>query len=145
MVCLHGAKIEAITERVENIVGLGKGGSVLVHVGTNNAEREGTTAIVRKYRKLVRALKQTRVEQEILSEILPIIGRRGHRYRNCRGWQLTCQYRSYVGKRKFVDLWESFVERADMYMKDGLHLSGKGVAVFADGLTAAVDITQFFW
>ena len=39
----------------------------------------------------------------------------------------------------FVDLWVSFVGRADMYMKDGLHLSGKGAAVFADGLTAAVD------
>ena len=34
VVCLPGAKIEAIIERVENIVGLGKGGSVLVHVGT---------------------------------------------------------------------------------------------------------------
>ena len=28
VVCLPGAKIEAITERVENIVGSGKGGSV---------------------------------------------------------------------------------------------------------------------
>ena len=26
-----------------------------------------------------------------------------------------------------------------MYMKDGLYLSGKGAAVFADGLSAAVD------
>ena len=26
----------------------------------------------------------------------------------------------------FVDLWGRFVGRADMYMKDGLHLSGKG-------------------
>ena len=26
-----------------------------------------------------------------------------------------------------------------MYMKDGLHLSGKGAAVFADKLSAAVD------
>ena len=77
VVCLPGAKIEAITERVENIVGSGKGGSVLVHVGTNNVEREGTTAIVRKYRKLTRTLKQTRVEQVILSGILPVIGRRG--------------------------------------------------------------------
>ena len=57
--CLSGAKIEAITERVENIVGSGKGGSVLVHVGTNNVQREGTTAIVRKYRYLVRTLKQS--------------------------------------------------------------------------------------
>ena len=69
VVCLPGAKIEAITERVENIVGSGKGGSVLVHVGTNNVEREGTTAIVRQYRQLVRTLKQTRVEQVILSGI----------------------------------------------------------------------------
>ena len=102
VVCLPGAKIEAITERVENIVGSGKGGSVLVHVGMNNVEREGATAIVRKYNNLVRTLKQTRVEQVILSGILPVIGSRGHRYRNCRGWQLTCQSRSYVGKRKFV-------------------------------------------
>ena len=104
VVCLPGAKIEAITERVKNIVGSGKGGSVLVHVGTNNVEREGTTAIVRKYRQLVRTLKQTRVEQVILSGILPVMGRRGHKYRNCRGWQLTCYSRSYVGKRK-LDLW----------------------------------------
>ena len=38
-----------------------------------------------------------------------------------------------------VDLWGSFVGRADMYMKDGLHLNGKGAAVFVGGLTAAVD------
>ena len=48
VVCLPGDKIEAIIERVQNIVGSGKGGSVLVHVGTNNVETEGTTAIVKK-------------------------------------------------------------------------------------------------
>ena len=31
VVCLPGAKIEAATQRVENIMGSGKGGSVLVH------------------------------------------------------------------------------------------------------------------
>ena len=39
---------------------------------------------------------------------------------------------------EFVDLWGCFVGRADMYMRDGLQLSGKGVAVFADELLAAV-------
>ena len=29
--------------------------------------------------------------------------------------------------------------RADMYLKDGLHLSGKRAAVFADELSAAVE------
>ena len=78
VVCLPGAKIQAITERVENIVGAGKVGSVLVHVGTNN-ERQGITAT---YRNLVRTQKQTQVERVKLSRILPVIGRRGHRYRN---------------------------------------------------------------
>ena len=141
VVCLPGAKIEAITERVKNIVGSGKGGSVLVHVGTNNVEREGTTAIVRKYRQLVRTLKQTRVEQVILSGILPVIGRRGHKYRNCRGMAINMLVQKLCREEEvgFVDLWGSFVGRADMYMKDGLHLNGKGAAVFADKLSAAVD------
>ena len=105
---------------------------------TNNVEREGTTAIVRKYRQLVRTLKQTRVEQVILSGILPVMGRRGHKYRNCRGMAINMLVQKLWRKRK-VDLWGSFVGRADMYMKDGLHLSGKGAAVFADKLSAAVD------
>ena len=141
VVCLPGAKIEAITERVKNIVGSGKGGSVLVHVGTNNVEREGTTAIVKKYRQLVRTLKQTRVEQVILSGILPVMGRWGHKYRNCRGMAINMLVQRLCREEEvgFVDLWGSFVGRADMYMKDGLHLSGKGAAVFADKLSAAVD------
>ena len=128
VICLPGAKIEVITERVENVVGSGKGGSVLAHVGTNNVEGEDTTAIVRKYRNLVRTLKQTRVEQVILSGILPVIGRRGHIYRNCRGMAINMLVEKLCREEEvgFVDLWGSFVGRADMYMKDGLHLSGWG-------------------
>ena len=128
VVCLPGAKIEAITERIKNIVGSGKGASVLVHVGKNNVE--STTAIVRKYRQLVRTLKQMRVEQVILSGILPLMGRRGHKYRNCRGMAINMLVQKLCREEEvgFVDLWGSFVGRADMYMKDGLHLSGKGAA-----------------
>ena len=48
VVCLPGTTIEHVTERVEKIMGRGNGGSILVHVGTNNADKEGTTAIVEK-------------------------------------------------------------------------------------------------
>ena len=106
VVCLPGAKIEAITERVENIVGSEKGGSVLVHVVTHNVEREGTTAIVRKYRNLVRLLQQTRVEQVILSRIIPLIGRMVHKYRNCRGmaFNMLVEKRCREEEFGFVDL-----------------------------------------
>ena len=36
VVCLPGARIEHVTERVETIMGRGKGGTILVHIGTNN-------------------------------------------------------------------------------------------------------------
>ena len=31
----------------------------------------------------------------------------------------------------FVDLWDSFVGKGEMYSRYGLHLSGKGAVVFA--------------
>ena len=40
---------------MEKSLGPGKGGSILVQVEANKAEREGTIAIVRKYRQLVRS------------------------------------------------------------------------------------------
>ena len=39
---------------------------------------------------------------------------------------------------EYVDLWDSFVGKEEMYVRDGLHLSGKGAAVFAEGLSGAV-------
>ena len=38
-----------------------------------------------------------------------------------------------------MDLWGCFVGRAYTHMRVGLHLSGKGVAVFVDELSAAFD------
>ena len=38
----------------------------------------------------------------------------------------------------YVHLWDSFVRKEEMYVRDGLHLSGKGAAVFAEGLSGAV-------
>ena len=84
VVCLPGARIEHVTERVEKIMGRGKGGTILVHIGTNNADKEGTTAIVDKYRKLLKKTKEARVEQIILSGIQPVFGNRIDGYRNSK-------------------------------------------------------------
>ena len=48
VVCLPGARIEHITERVQRTMGRGNGGTIIVHIGTINADKEGTTAIVKK-------------------------------------------------------------------------------------------------
>ena len=140
VVCFPGARIEHVTERVEKIVGRGKGGTILVHVGTNNTDKEGTTAIVEKYRKLLKKTKQARLGQIILSGILPVCGNRIQGYRNSMRMAVNgmverlCQEED-VG---YVDMWDSFVGNEELYFRDGLHLSGKGAAVLAEGLSGAV-------
>ena len=104
-VCLPGAKIEVVTERVGQVMGNGYGGSILVHVSTNNAEKEGTTAIIEKYRKLVCTLKGVRVGQIVLSGILPTMGSRGKYYkenttRTVEEWTSTHYYISYVWRKE---------------------------------------------
>ena len=140
VVCLPGARIEHVTERVENIMGRGKGGTILVHIGTNNADKEGTTAIVDKYRKLLKKTKEARVEQIILSGILPVFGNKIDGYRNSKRMAINGMVKRLCKEEEvgYVDMWDSFVGKEEMYMRDGLHLSGKGAAVFAEGLSGAV-------
>ena len=140
VVCLPGARIEHVTERVEKIVGRGNGGTILVHVGTNNTDKEGTTAIVEKYRKLLKKTKQARLGQIILSGILPVCGNRIQGYRNSKRVAVNGMVERLCKEEEvgYVDMWDSFVGNEELYFRDGLHLSGKGAAVLAEGLSGAV-------
>ena len=114
-VCLPGAKIEDIAAKVGQVMGGGTGGAVFVHVGTNNAEKEETSAIVGKYRKLIKTLKEARVGQFVLSGILPIMGGKGEEYRNCRRMAINTQVHKVCMEEgiRFVDMWLNFVGRDD--------------------------------
>ena len=145
VVCLPGARIEHVTERVEKIVGRGNGGTILVHVGTNNTDKEGTTAIVEKYRKLLKKTKQARLGQIILSGILPVFGNRIQGYRNSKRMAVNGMVERLCKEEEvgYVDMWDSFVGNEELYFRDGLHLSGKGAAVLAEGLSGAVATYVF--
>ena len=129
VVCLPGGKLEHVTERVQRITGRGNGGNLLVHIGSNNIDKEGTTAIVKKYRNLLKKTKETRVGQIILSGILSVFGTRIQRYRNLRRMAVNGMVEQLCREEEvgFVDLWDSFVGKKEMYSRDGLHLSGKGL------------------
>ena len=137
-VCLPGGKIEDIAEKAGQVMGSGTGCAVLVHVGTNNAEKEGTSAIVGKYRRLIKTLKEAQVGQIVLSGILPIMGGMSEEYRRMAintQVQKVCMEEG-VG---FVDMRLNFVGRDDFFMKDGLHLTGKGAAVLGCEFVRVVD------
>ena len=140
VVCLPGSRIEHVTERVEKIMGREKGGTILVHVGTNNADKEGRTAIANKYRNLLKKTKETRVGQIILSGILPVFGNRKDGYRNLKRMAINGMMKRLCEEEDvgYVDPWDCFVGKEEMYARDGLHLSGKGAAAFAERLSGAV-------
>ena len=116
VVCLPGARIEHVTERVENVLGHSQGEPILVHVWKNNAERDGTTMIVKTYRELVKTLKKTRVEQIILSGILPVMRGRGATYRSCKRMAINALLEQIGEEAGFVDMWVYFVwERRHVY------------------------------
>ena len=94
VVCLPGSRIEHVTERVGNVLG-----------------------------------------------ILPVMGGRGLAYRNCKRMAINVLVEQMCEEEGvgFVDLWGYFVGKEDMYMRDGLHLSGKGAAVFSENLLRSMD------
>ena len=84
-----------------------------------------------------------RVGQIILSGILPVFALFGNRidgYRNSKRMAINGMVKRLCKEEDvgYVDLWDSFVGKEEMYARDGLHLSGKGAAVFAEGLSGAV-------
>ena len=116
------------------------GGSILVHVRTNNADREGTIRIVQRYRQLERKLKKTVVDQIILSEILPVMGGRGTTYRICKRMAINALTEQMCEEGvRFIDLWGYFVGKEDTYVRDCLHLSGNGSALFSENLVRTMD------
>ena len=138
-VCLPGAMVDDVRMRVGQVMGPGTGGSICVHVGTNDADKEGTTAIVGKFRALVRELKARRVGTIWISGILPVMGgRKG--YRNCRRMSINSQLDGMCRQEKvgFVDLWATFAGRPDLYRKDGLHMTDRGAEVLGAGLARAM-------
>ena len=90
----------------------------MVHVGTNNADKEGTTAIVDKYRNLPKKTKEARVGQIILSGILPVFGNRIDGYINSKRMAINGMMKRICKEEDVgcVDLWDSFVGKEDMYV-----------------------------
>ena len=84
--------------------------------------------------------KQARLGQIILSGILPVCGNRIQGYRNSKRMAVNGMVERLCKEEEvgYVDMWDSFVGNEELYFRDGLHLSGKGAAVLAEGLSGAV-------
>ena len=85
-------------------------------------------------------LKKIRVEQIILSGILPVMGGRGATYRNCKRLAINTlvEQMCEVGVG-LIDLWGIHCWERRHYVRDVLHPSGKGAAVSSENLLRSMD------
>ena len=62
-------------------------------------------------------------------------------YRHCKRMAITILVEQMCEEEGvgFIDLWGYFDGKEDMYVRDGLHLSGKGAAVFSENLVRSMD------
>ena len=69
-----------------------------------------------------------------------MFGNRIDRYINSKQMAINVMVKRLCKEKDvgYVDMWDSFVGKEEMYVVDGLHPSGKGAAVFAEGLSGAV-------
>ena len=122
------------------VVGVAFFQAQLVSVAAGEIGWWTSAAIVEKYKNLLKKTKQARAGQIILSGILPVFGNKIQGYRNSKRMAVNGMVKRLCKEEEvgYVDLWDSFVGKEEMYVRDGLHLSGKGAAVFAEGLSGAV-------
>ena len=108
-----------------------------VHTGTHRDEQHKQG---RNNSNSGEVQEPTEEDEEILSGMLPVFGNRIHGYRNSKRMVVNGTVNRLCKEEEvgYVDLWDSFVGKEEMYARDGRHLSGKGAAVFAEGLSGAV-------
>ena len=76
----------------------------------------------------------------LIGNFTTVFGNKIQGYRNSKRMAVNGMVKRLCKEEEvgYVDLWDSFVGKEEMYVRDGLHLSGKGAAVFAEGLSGAV-------
>ena len=107
----------------------------MVQVGTNNTDKEGTAAIVEKYGNLLKKTKQARAGQILLSGILPVFGNRIQGYRNSKKMAVDGMVKRLCKEEEvgYVDLWDSFVGKEEMYGERWTASEWKGGCSFFRG------------
>ena len=121
VVCLPGARIEHVTERVEQIMGRG-----------NDTHRDEQRRQGRDNSDSGEVEEPT--EEDEASKgwtyhlILPVLGNRIRGYRNSKRMAVNGMVRQLCKEDEvgYVDLWDSFVGKEEIYARDDLHLSGRG-------------------
>ena len=141
VVCLPGAGIRDVSGRVPEILRWeGEEPEVVVHIGTADIGRKREGVMKREYRELGRQLRR-RNAKVVISGLLPVP--RESESRNGERWRMNAWLRDWSRGQgfRFLDHWDLFRGRCDLYKKDGWHLNPRGTNILAGRLAKATGET----
>ena len=126
VVCLPGARVRDVTERVQDSLKWeGEEPEVVIHIGTIDIGRKREEALKGEFRELGGELSG-RTAKVTLSGLLPVPrdseSRNGARRRINAWLKHWCRGQGF----NFPDHWDLFWGMCDLYKKDGLHLNPRG-------------------
>ena len=139
-ICYPGARVRDVADRLDDVLaGSSEGCIVIVHVGVNDVGDGRSVETVEQYRRLLQRLVWQRC-RGVVTGILPklragqvwlsrALGINGHIRDMCEEFGFM-----------YLDMWDSFMGKEDMYALDGIHLSRKGVKEVA---TVYEEVVQF--
>ena len=125
--CKPGATVDKIRVALAEIEVSSPETLIICHVGTNDLKRTRSEDLLAKYRQLIRDLK-AKTNRVAITSILPRMNDDDELYSKLtytnRALEVICQSEGV----SFINLFDDFRERHDLFLKDGLHLNDIGNA-----------------
>ncbi|XP_069946335.1 uncharacterized protein [Cherax quadricarinatus] len=137
-VCFPGAGVGDIVNRLDNIMsGNGNKPIICLSAGGNDIGKGRREELLDKYRSAIDFIK-SKGGIPIICSILPRRGV-GNEWLS-RAIGVNCWLDRYCKELAipFIDNWNNFYGKHDMYARDGVHLSGAGVVALADSIEKAI-------
>ena len=126
--CIPGASVDDVAEAVDTVVeGVPANGIVIIHAGTNDIMRTRSEELLEKYRRMIRRYKE-KTNNIMISGILPRIDAGttfyGKAYSTNNRVKNLCSQEGI----EFIDTWNDFYGKRELFTCDGLHLNTVGSA-----------------
>ena len=140
--CIPGAGIDDVVAAKDEVIDGASNDTLFVfHVGTNDFKRTRSEELLQKYSDLIKQYK-VKSNNIMISGVLPKMSAENVFY--SKAFSLNNRLKSLCLQEgiEFVDTWDHFYQKPDLFNNDGLHLYCVGSARFRRLLNEAV---RSFW
>ena len=142
--CYPGATVNRIDSVIEGAQ-MNDGDHVIIHVGGNDNDHCPSEELMRKYLSLLHRLKEKRKGCNMsvtLTGIVPRMNKGSYWYSKALGINNRVYHKCRELNINFIDLWDAFYDRCELFNSDGVHLNNQGRKVLAEHLRGQFKIVS---